>query len=286
MKCTSCGYESPVEFATCPQCGAAMPTVEPIEPAAQPVYAQPDLAYAQPVAAHPVYTFLLNFVQDKLFMIIAILTTAATAVQLIASSINLIALLITIFMWLAYSKAQKGELDRNNLRHVSGTVYAMYIIFNVAAIMLIVSGALTALTLGLAASEFPSEILMEIDDVPTEMLELLLGAGGIALGVFVVVMGVVMLLISIFCYKRLHRFAKSLYESIDTLQFAFVHQQTAYNWLLVIGILDAISAFGTMAGNPLNGVATGCTAAAYIVGALLVKKHFLEPQPQQPQQPM
>lgn len=285
MKCTSCGYESPVEFATCPQCGAAMPTVEPT---AQPTYAPPtEPMYAQPVAAHPVYAFLLNFVQDKLFMIIAILTTAATAVQLIAGNgINLIALLVTIFMWLAYSKAQKGELDRNNLRHVSGTVYAMYIIFNVAAIMLIVSGALVALTMGLAAGSIPTDLVMDIDEVPAMVLEWFLGAGGIVVGAIIALMGGGMLLISIFCYKRLHRFAKSLYESIDTLQFAFVHQQSAYGWLLAIGIIDAISAAGVMADDLLSGVAAGCTAAAYIVSAVLVKKHFLDPQPQQPQQPM
>ena len=284
MKCTSCGYESPVELATCPQCGAAMPTVEPT---AQPTYAPTEPMYAQPVAAHPVYAFLLNFVQDKLFMIIAILTTAATAVQLIAGDgINLIALLVTIFMWLAYSKAQKGELDRNNLRHVSGTVYAMYIIFNVAAIMLIVSGALIALTMGLAAGSIPTDLLMDIEEIPAAMLEWLLGAGGIVVGAIVALMGVGMLLISLFCYKRLHRFAKSLYESIDTLQFAFVHQQSAYGWLLAIGIIDAISAAGVMADDLLSGVAAGCTAAAYIVSAVLVKKHFLDPQPQQPQPPM
>ncbi len=283
MKCMSCGYEAPIEMTTCPQCGAVLPTAEP---AAQPVYAQPaEAVYTQPLATHPVYAFLLNFVQDQLFMIIAILTTVAAAVQLIAGNgINLIALLVTIFMWLAYSKAKKGELDRNNLRHVSGTVYAMYIIFNVAAIMLIIGGALTALAMGMAAGALPTDLVVDIDGVPAEALELLLGTGGIVLGVILALLGVGMLLISIFCYKRLHRFAKSLYESIDTMQFAFVHQQAAYNWLLVIGILDAISALGAMADDLLTGVAAACTAAAYIVGAVLVRKHFLEPQPQQPQQ--
>lgn len=269
MKCYKCQTELGEGFAVCPVCGTAF---APSGPAANKI---------------------LEILRDKLFLTLCILLSVSFgATVLSGSGIPITSLLFVIFLWIVYSKAKKGVVDVANMRNVSGVVYAEYIIMNVSAILLIVCGVLfgflfsfvsesaeatdammQGIKIGLAAAEIPFEI--------TQTLAVVIGW---VLAVFFAVVGVITLLVSIFAWRKLHRFVKSVYTGVQNGgQTPVVNVKTAKNWLWVFGIINALSALSSLLSfNIFTIAATGCAAAAFIVGAQLIEKHFIA-KPAQPE---
>ena len=256
MKCVNCDFTHEENFDFCPQCGAPS-----------------ELNFAERIR---------GIVTSNGFLAICVLVTAATALSLFAKSINIIYILLSVFLWLSYSAAKSGGNFGEQLRNVSGTVYAQYVIMNVASIIVMVCGVISA-GLSILVGALPIEELKQAladsvtIDVPFEIPEITAEIAGIVvlvMGIVFVIIGVLMLIINVLSYKNIHRFAKSVYQSVLSGTAVIEKTTTAKNWLLVLGIFGAISAVTSIFASPLVALGTGCSAAAMFVAVWMINKYL------------
>ncbi len=261
MKCTNCGFEAQEPFGYCPECGTAAPIGEP-------------------VSLNPVADKVVTALKDNLFLAICILMSAATVFFISANSINIIYILITVFLWLTYASGRKGIADNNQLRNVSGCVYAYYIITNVVSVILIVCGVILTLILGLFVNtpelmeELSSELGTLYPEYASVMLSLISKAAWI-IGVVFALIGVGILLINLFGMGKIHRFIKSVHEGIPTQNPSFANPNAAKGWLIFFGVCSGISTLTSLSVDFKAALANGCSAAVMILSAILINKYFV-----------
>lgn len=278
MKCKNCEFEYSEQYDYCPNCGAP-------NAAEQPVSEQPQTVEA--VSLNPAADRVMSALKDNGFLALCILMSISCVLSL-SGGLPLINILLTIFLWLTYADAQKGFANEKHLQCVSGTVYASYVITNVASIILIVCGVLLGVLVGIFAgtAEFAAgfneaisqydlgEFAFSYEDIP----QVLMGLIGVLIGVVFVVMGVIALVINVLGTKKIHAFAKSVYMGIMFQNPNFLNARAAKGWLLALGVLSAIGAALTVSSEPVVAIASGCEAAAAIIAAILIEKHLMEKQ--------
>lgn len=271
MKCNNCGNEIVENSAFCTFCGSP---VSPSEPTEAPTSA--------------VHQKILDVFKDKLFLVLCILVSVATVFSIANSNVPLLLILFTIFLWLIYAKATKNAVDIKNMRCVSGTVFAAYVI-NWVLIGLLgfatVIGAIITLAIG-STAEFENtinQILSEYDFSVNGFDSLLALTTGsimiIAVVAFIIflVICVIAAIVNVFGMRSLHKFARSLYISAEIDNFCIEKLNAAKSWLLVFGIFTCISALPCIYDFKAF-ITSGCLGAAYILAYVLVKKHFFQPQ--------
>ena len=260
MKCTYCHHESEDAFAYCPNCGA------PAEPE------------TPPPSRNAVADRLMPALQNNNFMTICVLLSVSLGCSVLAGSMQLFTLLAAIFAWQIYASVKKNMLEVKNVRGLSGTVYAMYIVNYVLAAILLVCGlGLTGLLLGArelfveAMEELQSEIFF-----PSSIAGLLASLPYL-LVVISLVYGVGYFVINIFGFSRIHGFLKSTYLSLASGDLSTVkHARSAYVWLWVFGVVQGVSALSSLMNfYVFSAVSAGCLSAVYIMAAFLVKDAFL-----------
>lgn len=275
MKCVFCGAEIDDAAAFCPNCGRQLR--ENTVPVTGTVVNPDGTPVSGGFRAH-----LLN--QDKaLLLVLAILSTVSAGASFIAgglSTIPLFPVLYTIFLWLIYSKFSAGEIHSKAIRWVSGTVFAEYVFAWIGAVILGLAGLI--LLLGGSVLGIGTSVLDEIMD-SAELSEplsslLLLIPGGITavimvLGIGLLVAAVLTALFNQLGTRKIHRFVQSLYQSAENDRSWLVDPKAAATWMLVFGIFEAISAVSV---GGLGLLAVGCSAAAHIVGYVIVKKAFVD----------
>ena len=276
MKCNNCGFENQKDFGYCPNCGAPK-AVE------QPVAEQPQTVEA--VSLNPAADKILWALKDNMFLVLCILMSASCVLSLIGG-LPVINILITIFLWLTYADAQKGFANEKHLQCVSGTVYASYIITNVACGILIACGVIFGAIFSLfantpefisgfeaALSEYEfSELGVEFADIP----QALLATAGWFIGFLFIFIAAIGLVINLLGMRKIHRFAKSVYQGIMYQNPDFKNPRAAKNWLLFFGICSAISTVTSLtSGNITSILATGCTAASEIIAYILIDKYLV-----------
>ena len=242
MKCEHCGYEAEQAYAFCPQCGEVTQNNVTEVAAAQPVN----------TAAQKV----LQALKDPLFFALCILMSICCATQLIQSSPDVLTILFTVFLWLTYAQARKDIVSANYLRCISGTVYAQYILTNVAAIMVIVIGGILGMAFGALVNNTSiiNEILSSIEvaslDVTT-LQEVLGSVSGAVIFVVFALIGGLMLVINLVSVRRIHRFTKSVYQGVESGELEQKYARSSYTWLYVFGIFSGIGLLGNMSGGDL-----------------------------------
>ena len=302
MKCNYCGYESESEFKFCPTCGAncqvevqnnepefvSQPQNDEVQP--QPEFV-PETQYQQPqfqnggfqpepdyVSVNLAKAKILPALKDTLFLVICILMTVSCGLSIIGGNIPLIAILLTVFSWLVYSAAKKDIADTKNLRSISGTVYASYIVMNVCAGIFIVCGLLFGAVFSSIADSM--DLIMDeigpMDEATRLVFDLLFsGSGWIIAFVFLFMAGII-LLINLLGYRKIHRFAKSVYVSIENHNPNMIEYADATKtWLWVFGIFGAVGALFSITSGVIATLAAGCDAAVAIIAAILIKKYVL-----------
>lgn len=221
---------------------------------------------------------LMPALQNNNFMTICVLLSVSLGCSVLAGAMQLFTLLATIFSWLIYASVRKNTLEVKNLRGLSGTVYAMYIVNYVLAAILLVCGlCLTGLLLG--AREFFVEAMEELQPeiyFPSSIAKMLASLPYL-LAVISLVYGVGYFVINIFGFSRIHGFLKSTYLSLATGDLSTVkHARGAYVWLWVFGVVQGVSALSTLMNfDVFSAVSMGCLSAVYIMAAFLVKDAFL-----------
>ena len=275
MKCNRCGYEQENSFIFCPACGFETPT--------EPLYDDSNTR----VSANPAFHHLTNALKDTLFLAFCILMTASCGISLISGTgFNIINILITIFSWLVYSSAKSGAIDSSKLRFISGTVYAQYIIFVVAAVIMFVCAIILWLSIGVVYNAGidlkehilftePKELLILGYGLFTENVNLLY----VLLGVYMSIFSIFTAIFSFFGLKKIHKFVQSLYQSADAGCISYLNCRAAGNWLIFFGIAVLLTSIPTtflllkleMFTLLVSEAAYG---AALIVLGIFVKKHF------------
>lgn len=254
MKCVYCGFESETNFIFCPNCGKEVPV---------DVYGDEN-----PAASH-----ILSVLKDKLFFVLCILLTVGSAASVLAGGMNLLAVLATIFIWLVYNSGTKNIVDAKNLRSLSGTTYAYYIIMNVTAVIVGICALITALCIPvLSASELFSELVEELSDVFGNYV-FILSASSILIVIVLLVVAGLILVLNLLGLKNIHKFIKSVYQSVETKIISYEKCKSAETWLMVFGIIGAVSSLSSLGDLPTF-VSSASIAASEIIASLLIKKHF------------
>jgi len=292
MKCTNCGYEPEGNALYCAKCGMALPT-EPApaaEPAPQPTPEPVSAAEPQTVVppnvpiADPKSNSLLAALKDALFLLICICVTASAGFSLLSGGLPVIQILLAIFLWITLAKASKNILSVEHLRCISGTVYANYVVCNVCAILLLVSGVGVTVSF-LAFSNVPefannfsfaNELIELVPELEPILANLNYSLFGVVLGVIFLFAGIIILLISVLGLRKIHRFAKSVYQGVGNPFFPFEDPRSAKTWLLVFGIVSGISALSTLGSGLFAFLSAAGAAAAPILAALLIDKYVLK----------
>lgn len=253
MKCPNCGFESELTYPVCPQC--QMET-------------QPNPAAGK----------ILTALKDSLFLVICILMSATCVLSMAADNLPLINILITVFLWLTYAKSKKDIADTKHLRCVSGAVYANYVVVYVAAGIVAVAGVLLALLSGFLLSD-PSFLemfvgeLAELDQI-SNMIALV--PSGLIMAIFLIV-AAGMVVLNIFSQRYIHRFAKSVYQSIEAGNLNLQHANAAKIWLFIFGVLSAVGSLSSLAdGNFLLTLSGVAESGAAIFAGILISRHLFD----------
>lgn len=261
MKCQKCGLEYDDTLATCPNCSSTKMEAVSLNPAADKV---------------------IGLLKDNLFLVICILMSGASVFSLATGGIPLLHILMSVFLWLAYAQGRKGFADQGHLRSVSGTLYANYVIVNVSTIIIIVSGALLGFAWQVVSSmDIMEEIMDEVIGIVgieyTYMVESLFNISGyLIIGIFIGI-GLVGLLINVLGFRKIHRLAKSIYQSVDFCVCKFENVKGAKNWMVAFAVFYLISAAGSLVNWQVNaGVTNACVGVAMILGSILVNNYLVE----------
>ena len=270
MKCPNCLYESEQDFIFCPKCGVQVQS-EQVQPQIQPIF-MPNI--------NPAASRLLPLLKDNMFLAICVLVSVWTLL-----SFDVISILLTIFLWLTFAKSRKNIVDTKHLRQISGTIYASYVINNVASIIIIVCGAIYIGLMGYAMSvslvEFEQSLRAAMDTALNQfpfkdylpsysMVTVFLGIGiGMLLG------GITTLLINVLGFRKIHRFVKSVYMGIDANSYELAYLSAAKNWLIYFAVVKCIGTVFALAGGLTALITGGVQAATIIIAVILIKKYLL-----------
>lgn len=260
MKCYKCGTELGEGFATCPVCAT------PVMPETSPVANK-----------------VLTVIKDNLFLAICILLSVACGASVLGGEgFSITSILAMIFLWITYSKGREGIVNVKSMRSVSGVVYAEYVISNVVAIMLAVVGFLFGGlisfvgTSSLYIKAFMDAMSVKLNGIVVDVTEAIaLGLGWLVAGLFIFI-GAVTLIVNLFSWKKIHGFVKSVYVGVQNGGATpVVNAKIARAWLWIFGILSAIGVLGSFY-DLFVLLSNGCSAVAYILGAILVDRYFVE----------
>ncbi|MBQ4119047.1 MAG: hypothetical protein IJD45_01490 [Clostridia bacterium] len=265
MKCNNCGLEYEDSLNTCPNCSGEQ--------------------QVEVISLNPAANIVSAAIKDGLFLVMCILMSASCVFGILADSVRLFNILLAIFMWLAYAQARKGLLDSTHLRSLSGTTFAMYVINYVGAGLVALSGVILSFVLGalvqepIALEEVAGLLETENPIIAKYITSLIANFGGF-IGFIIIIIAVLSIVLNIFSYGKIHKFAKSVYQSIDMNTIGFQNVKVAKVWLYILGVFIAVSAVLNMEGltfSDFSILATEfCTALSAIFAAVLIGKYLEE----------
>ncbi|MCQ2448797.1 MAG: zinc ribbon domain-containing protein [Clostridia bacterium] len=271
MFCTKCGGQIADNEKFCHYCG------NPNYMAQQNVYG------ANPQPVQPVYPFVqqnpasvpgsiaekvLKQIKSPLFLTICILYSVCTLLSVINKGFPIISILFTVFLWLIFAQGRSNRVDISNMRNISGTCFAQYVLNWIGFGCFVFFGIiLLAFSSMLDTPEFYEAISQNvyIESSWDQLLELSVSVIFIILGVAMLIAAVFMALINIFAIGKMHKFLKSLYQSAQMNVNGILCLNVAKGWMLAFGIISGIAALISLATSPMAFINGGCSAALYII---------------------
>lgn len=271
MFCNKCNTQLIDGAMFCPNCGA------PVEQ--QPnSFVPPVPPYAPPYGADGTivsrYTALFS---HPLYLAMCILISASTLFSFASNvsgggfNLPVLEILFTVFMWRTFASAKQGAVSAAHMRCVSGTVYAsmicLFVVVGVAALAAVV-GLFAGMFTGNVFTEIFEEIIYNYNlpssyylrDIPSELFQWI----GIIIAVALIIAAVLIFILAWFGYRNMHRLAKSMYQSVMNGFEQLDQLGTARGWILAMGILECVSALGSISDFTAF-LSTGCSAALWIV---------------------
>ncbi len=265
MKCIKCGFEAQEDFNFCPVCSQQQTPVEP-------------------VSINPAADKVMSALKDGMFLTICVLMSLYCAMSILAGTFPLIQILATIFLWITYAQSTKGFVSAEHIRGVSGAVYAGYVLNNILFVMFAIGGVLIGAVLSLLSgtqelNDMLIELLAELELSASDITKIqdVLEMGGWVLGAAFIFIAVIGLLINILGMRKIHRFTKSVYQSVMYNAPNFKNPKGTKNWLMFFGVCTAITASSLfLSGAYIFAVANASIAIAQIMASVLIKKYFVE----------
>ncbi len=263
MKCINCGFEGVQNFEKCPFCS-------------QPTF--------KITKDNPAENAVLAALKDNLFLVICILMTIGVGLPILKGSFAIINILFTAFLWITYASATKNKVDVSSIKGASGTAFANYIIMYVLSGLFVVLGGLLALIFSLVSNnaEFYSTFMQgfaagfgEGWEQYLPIANAILKIPGIVLFAILALAAGGMLVVNIFYFRNLHKLVKSVYSGVLTHNPNFEKVETVRIWMLVLGIMSAVSAVSSvLTSGIIIGVSSIALAAAQIIAAILIGKYL------------
>lgn len=272
MKCQRCGYENLQGFVFCPVCAT---------PGAVNTF-----AWAKAV----------GIMSGKLFLAICILMTVNSLAALFAGGLPLFNVLFTVFFWIAYSKATGPNASVTGIRGISGTFFSLYVILYVLVGILLLAAVSVARLAFLAGKsmayliELMNSLSVNISGMPLVVTANNAIAIAWTLAAVLMFCAALILVYNIFVMRRMHGFIKSSYQNFQSggvIPVANANLTRIWLWIGgVIGCLSALVGLTTIRNDATfwGTVADATMATSYILGAILVGKHFVDNEaPENPQ---
>lgn len=277
MFCTNCGSKIDDNSNFCPECGSQAARNE--QPVQQPVQNYCDESNGG-TSAKPIAERLVSALRSSLFMTVCILITAKAVLGLFAKSLPVMDILFCIFFWLTYTTALKGSPAEDKIRLISGTTFACEVLGYVGAGFIAIAGFLWTSVVSLLSSaalygNYGSAAWSRIQQYFNYY-----GVNGYAAlsGVIIavcIVIAVILFLIIFFGWRNIHKFVQSVYQSVQQGRILITKRSTAQIWLMIFGILNAISFVSAIAGsNLVSALANGCGAASFIILSIMIGSNF------------
>lgn len=258
MKCMNCGYDNNENAKFCQGCGS-------------------DLTSNR----SPLSGRMLPLLEDTMFMVLCIVQSVSTLFSLAGGGLPVIGILATVFLWLFFAQGRKGIVHSKHLRCISGTVYASYIIGLVVSCIAAVCGILLVIlsfavdTTGLWDMLY-SELGINMNNFGKGLL-LTAKFFWVLVFVILVIAAIVNICLTIFGTRSIHRFVQSVYKNLEDGQTEIVKCSAAKTWMMVFGVVNAVLALlSLISGSVSSFLGTGCMAAVYIMGNMLVNKYLDE----------
>ena len=263
MKCKYCGHEQPENFVYCPNCGAKNE-----ENIFENNFEQPDIFDAEPPKSP-----ILKLIQDKLFLAVCVLMAASCIFNIASGGLPILSILLTVFLWLVYVKGRNNVADYEQLKNVSGTVYASYIINYIGAGAIALLGICFTALFSMVGNdpEFIEEVIEETQELSGLSYEILSQFMSIlmpVIGIIFVVIGIIVAVINFFARGSIHKFLKTSYMSVSDPTVQPVKVKTASVWLIVLGVMNTVSGITSMFIGTIAG------GVAYILAGMLIQKYF------------
>ena len=242
--------------------------------------------------------------RDPLFLVLVILETAACIIMLCSGSIasysstggnvsvnigaDIPSILFTIALWLIFAQAKKPGpgFGTAGFTIASGVVKAIWIL------LWIVIGIMAVALVGFAAvggeilENLPPEIFdFDFDiDIPNALgasrtitPEMTLFIPAVIVAIIAVVL-IVLIVINLLYVRKLHKFAKSVCVSLKTGMLDIKCAGAVRGWMIAGFVLECLSILTVFSGriNALIVIAQICSAAATLIAAILIKRHFIK----------
>lgn len=275
MICKKCGLNNP-EGNFCANCGADLRDGD-----AYTDYSPAGTADFNAPIMNPVVNLLNSAAKNNMFLSVCILLSVSAVFSIFNGAMpGLFLILHIIFAWLIFAAACKENITFEKIRNVSGTIKAEYIINYVSAGMFAFLGVLVTIIL-LAFGNNPevwNEVVAALEtELPENEATTILAFLAESTEVFVILLFVaflllaaIVVLVNVFIFRPMWRFARSLWLSVQQGRFALEKSRKTATVIMVYGIICVIGAFG--ADDVIGVIAQGAQAAAMIVGSVWLKK--------------
>lgn len=256
MKCMNCGYDNAENAGVCQGCGSILA-----------------------VEQHSLPKRMLELLNDNIFMILCILYSVSIGFSFVSESFSVVRILMLIFLWMVFSKSKNGAIPSNSVSYISGTIFASYVIRLVLCCIVGLCGLLLAiLTFAVDTTRLWNMIDHGIRSfigadfgLFTELAKFYL----LLISAALILFAVIGLCLNVFGWRTIHRFVQSIYKSLERGQINLVRCDAAQTWMMVFGILYAISAVIFLKnGSIASFFDNGCLSAVFIMGRVLVRKYF------------
>lgn len=277
MFCKNCG--APVDDGAkfCKNCGSQVTEeVKAEEPVTEEVKVEPAaVIVSEPVSSNPVKAKLEEILSGQMFLILAVLLSVSAVFSLAAGSFNVITILFVIFTWLAFAAAKKNDLHTSHIRNISGTFCAVKVImwvlvgcFGVLAIAVLAFGSYFGANL--------ASILNQYSGTSLNISSWAYGGAAVSVIIFVALLvAAAVIIVMNIGYITIHKFFKSLYQSLDSGVATLEKAKAASGWCLALGIISGIGALGSLgvsASSFVSFIASGSVAAVWILLYVMIKK--------------
>ncbi len=215
---------------------------------------------------------IANIFQDKLTLTVCLLLSAVTLVKILENSFILSLALPLIFaavIWLPVMQSSSGKVDVKYLKWLSGAVFLLFILGFIFAGLLAFCGvslilvSYSAIKIPLVDYLHTAYPIMENDAVVFSVI--LIGCA---------ILTAVLVFLSL---GTIHKFTKSFYENAEIGIFRAKKANSASIWVFVLGAYYLINVIlNILNGHFVSAVSALLTAAAVIVGAFVIRKHFFK----------